>query len=493
MPKSKKDTVTVETSAKKPTTKSKKKVVVTNNENAFSKKANLLKLQDDLLIDNSEDLIESIEEAMNIKWIESDDIENEFSETEFINNGEKEYIQSLKSSIYTEAFQKELLKMIKFTLDNINNEDVYKEKLSDMIMLIRATTTKSKLSSSAKDKVSKDQAPSTTTKSKLSNSDNMFITLNELLGDILNATKSEAKLWLSEIQEVIKWNIEKYKEINAWKKEIIETTLKAQIGDRISEGKVIDYMMNDINKSAKKISSFNSGNNGDHYLFDDLVQEWLIGVLRGILKFSPKKSDNVREYMKFWITQSMLSYITNKVHTIRIPAHVRSLYIKITRQIDEFAGENIEYSTKHIADQLGIDEEKVKTVLEKGKMGHVMNMSDLASYIGGEDEEMSADSMPFMADLSSWINEDMIVNEEIQELQSTIKTILTNEEQVVIIHRYWLFGSDKLLLKDLGEKLWKTEERVRQIEMRALNTLSIKYFDKKYGKSFRDVMKTQYA
>ena len=320
----------------------------------------------------------------------------------------------------------------------------------------------------------------------------MFFALNDLLNELLNETKENAKIGLQEIQEVIKENIIKYKEINEWKKKIIEITLKAQNGDSQAEWEVIDYMMKEITKSARKISSYNSGWSMDSYLFDDLVQEWLIWVLRWIQKFKPSKSDNVKAYMKFWVTQSMLSHITNKCHAIRIPAHVRQLYIKITRKIDEFAGENIEFTTKHIADEMWIDEDKVKMILEKGKMGNVMNMSDIATFMGGEDDEMSIDSMSFMEDHTMWVHDDMVFNEEILELQDSIKKILTDEEQMVIIHRFGLFGSDKLLLKDLWEKLWKTEERVRQIETRALNTLSINYFDKKYWKNFREVMKSKW-
>lgn len=447
---------------------------------SYVEDANKLKIQDTILDGSSDDLIDELDNALAIKklinesWEEetsSESNDDESSLDEIIDEDkEKEYIQSLKSSIYSESFQKDLLKKVEQSIKFIKwGKNQYKEIILTMIENITWTIVKSNMEK---------------------NTDNVYVALRELLEWVIKEEQDVAMDILKTIQKVLVDNIEKIELVNKEKRELIRITLDAKNGNQEATWKVLEYMSKDIQRYARKITSFNSwSDSGDSALYDDLYQEGDIGVLRGIQKFSPKKSDNVREYMKFWINQSMLSFVTNKVHTIRLPAHVRQMYIKISRVVSELAWNNIDQTTKNIADNLWVNEEKVKTVMDRWAVGNVINMSELLKNFGkNEGWEVSLDDLPFMKDDTET---SQLGHEEIRELQSTIKSILSKEEQVVIIYRFGLFWADQLLLKDLGEKLWKTEERVRQIENRALNMLSIKYFDKKYWKWFREILSSQ--
>jgi len=435
---------------------------------------NFLKIQDTMLENTTDDLIEELDHVIALQKMISEDEDSLFDDKNenFENTAEKEkeYIQSLKSSIYSESFQRYLLKKVEQSKKYLESwATKYLDIILNMIESITETIAKSNMEK---------------------NNDNVFVALRTLLEGVIKEEEVIALEILNQIIAVLKENIEKIELINKEKREYIEITLKAKNGDDNSKNQVLEFMTKDIKRYAKKITAFNSSkSNGDDMLFDDLLQEWQIWVLRWIQKFSPKKSDNVKEYMKFWINQSMLSYITNKVHTIRLPAHVRQMYIKITKALDELTGNNIEQTTENIADHLWIDEDKVRIILDRGKMWNVMNMSDLMILSWkSNDNEISLDSMPFMEDKNEHLETSVLEKEKVVELQDTIKKILSKEEQTVIIHRYWLFWADQLLLKDLWEKLGKTEERIRQIENRALTMLSIRYFDTKYWKWFREIM-----
>lgn len=447
---------------------------------SYVEDANKLKIQDTILDWTSDDLIDELDNALAMKKLINESWDDESSaesdDEELSIDGvidedkEKEYIQSLKSSIYSESFQKDLLKKVEQSIKFIKSgKNQYKEIILTMIENITWTIVKSHMEK---------------------NTDNVYVALRELLEWVIKEEQDVALDILKTIQKVLIDNIEKIELVNKEKRELIRITLDAKNWNQEATGQVLAYMAKDIQRYARKITSFNSwSDSGDSMLYDDLYQEGDIGVLRGIQKFSPKKSDNVREYMKFWINQSMLSFVTNKVHTIRLPAHVRQMYIKISRVVSELAGNNIDQTTKNIADNLWVHEDKIKTVMDRGVIWNVMNMSELEKHFGKNDwGDVSLDDLPFMKDETETSH---LSGEEIKELQATIKSILSKEEQVVIIYRFGLFGADQLLLKDLWEKLWKTEERVRQIENRALNMLSIKYFDKKYGKWFREILSSQ--
>jgi len=392
---------------------------------------------------------------------------------------EKWYIQSLKSSLYSENFQKDILKKVllaeKYILKwDLKYIDIVKEMELDISLSIsKSNITENKEYSNLWNKDWKEE--------------NIFFALKKLLNWIINENIEIWKKIITQLIKILNENIEKIEKINTKKREIIDITLKAQSWDSEAWMKIIELVNSDIERYAKKIASFNAWKRKFEFemLCDDLYQEWLVWVMRWVQKFSPKKSDNVREYMKFWINQSMLSYITRKVHTIRIPVHVRQLFIKITRMLEEYWGTE-EFNIKSIAENLWLSEDKVTKIINYWKLWQTIFLSD---FIWDDDKEMSLDSMPFMEDLTIGVEESILQREELVELQDSIKEILTSEEKLVIIHRYWLFWADKLLLKDLWEKLWKTEERVRQIEARALQMLSVKYFDKKYWKDFREKFK----
>jgi RNA polymerase primary sigma factor len=99
--------------------------------------------------------------------------------------------------------------------------------------------------------------------------------------------------------------------------------------------------------------------------FEDLVQEGSIGLVKALDKFDPDRGVKFSTYATFWVRQAILEAITNKSRTIRLPAHVVSLKLKVYHFMENFVlmlGYEPDYAL--IAKELKVEIHKIKEVLE---------------------------------------------------------------------------------------------------------------------------------
>ena len=381
------------------------------------------------------------------------DLENE---EDIVNEEiESQYVQSLKSTIFSEKFQEEL----KTLIEKILNKNTTRNK-NALLKKLKEYSHSEEFNKKNKD---------------------LFVEIMNTFQSIFELSEEEMRKELEELTTKLTENLETLFNINKEKKEYLDCITSAQNGDQSAIEKIIAYVSPDAEQLAKKFSSFSLW----HYsIYEDLYQEGLMWVLKGIKKFSPQRSDNVRLYMKLWLKQFMMAYLSTRAEMIKIPIHIKTLLLNIKKTIAQFDAENKSYTNKDIADKLKVTPKQVDTALKQSESSNVFMFSDLMT--SSSDEEMTGDNFIFMKDSNANIEKKLFKNEEMMELRDMIFTVLNKEERFVLIYRAGLFDVETLLLKDIGEKLWKTEERIRQIEERAKEIIAITYFDKKYGRNFRE-------
>lgn len=70
--------------------------------------------------------------------------------------------------------------------------------------------------------------------------------------------------------------------------------------------------------------------------FEDLIQEGYIGLIIASKNFDPAREVKFTTYAYFWVRQSILDAITSKSRTIRLPAHIVAIKLRVYKFIENF-------------------------------------------------------------------------------------------------------------------------------------------------------------
>ena len=238
---------------------------------------------------------------------------------------------------------------------------------------------------------------------------------------------------------------------------------KSRLFDQISEGIAArDHLIKAntrlVINNAKKFM-------GRGLPFLDLIQEGNIGLMRAVDKFDHKRGYKISTHATWWIKQSIQRGIADKGRAIRLPVptfievgHVNSA----SKDLEQELGRKP--TIEEIADKLEFKVDRVKLLT---RMSNLPSSLDVPIYTDGEDRlnmlvaDESRGSMEEQIDLS-------LLKENLEEAMSR----LTDREKKILRMRHGMLDGKAYTLKQVGEELELTRERVRQIEAKALRKLS---------------------
>ena len=177
-------------------------------------------------------------------------------------------------------------------------------------------------------------------------------------------------------------------------------------------------------------------------------------------RFDHRKGTKFITYAIWWIRKAILKALSEQSNLVRVPNY-QMKKVKEVRDAERSLRKELGRKPKReeICDQLDASISKVDEILQFG-----LKEVSLDDKVGKERDSSISD---FLVDQRSIDPEDELIKFESNYLVQSALGFLSEQEQIVITLRFGLKSNKVLTLKEIGERMGISRERVRQIEAQA--------------------------
>jgi RNA polymerase primary sigma factor len=238
-----------------------------------------------------------------------------------------------------------------------------------------------------------------------------------------------------------------------------------ELAERVAEGDPYarEHM---VKANLRLVVNIARGYLGKGLSLEDLIEEGNLGLMRAVEGYDGGMETRFSTYASYWIKQSIRRAVMNNGKPIRLPAYMVSLLSKWKR------------ASAVLTDRLGrapTPEEVGKLLrLSKKKIGIVtkaITVNNLMPHTDSSDDDGMLLDDVLTDDRSKAPEEQMIEADDLDRIFEGLDA-LEDREAAVIRMRFGLEPFQPMTLREVGENLGLTRERVRQLENQAIQKLT---------------------
>ena len=233
---------------------------------------------------------------------------------------------------------------------------------------------------------------------------------------------------------------------------------KIQKGDQKALRRLVEANLRFVVSYAKRYR-------GCGMSFLDLINEGNIGLIEAAKRYDATKNVKFITYAVWWVRQAIIHALSDQSGAFRLPQKQANLLYRIGKAQSMLRNELERAPTaQEVATRIEATLDEVTTLLQ------VANDNVSLSAVIDEEHEFH---------LSDKLEQDTIPAADFVFLRQSLRRHiqqalgeLVEKEEMVLRLRFGLDGSDPKTLKEIGEMMNLSRERIRQIEAQALEKLN---------------------
>ncbi|MDR2579687.1 MAG: RNA polymerase sigma factor RpoD/SigA [Fibromonadaceae bacterium] len=194
----------------------------------------------------------------------------------------------------------------------------------------------------------------------------------------------------------------------------------------------------------------------------DLINEGNLGLFRAALRYDCRKDVRFISYAVWWIRQAIQKAIFEKVGTMRIPPNKITLVNRFKKALSNNMGD---YEKTFSIPEFKDNEKDIIDIMEK--------MMEI-SLDSPANDDPSSDGIGTLLDVlegDADHREDVIRNSELTVLINEVLSKLPKREGDIIRMFYGIDAAEDSTLRNIGEDMQLSREKVRQIKNKAIRRM----------------------